>query len=242
MDLGPGSYGLGFLAGLLSTLSPCVLPIIPVLLGSAAHPHPLAPLTLAAGLAASYALIGTTLAWTGSVLGLDAAVLRQVGATVLAGLGLVLMSGRLQQQFAVATAGIGNAGNRMLDRMHSDGLWGLLAIGLALGVVWSPCVGPTLGAAIVLASQGSALPQAAALMILFGVGAALPVVALAYGSRAGMQRLHERLLRAGRTGKAVLGALLLLVAAMILSGLDQRIEAWLTGLSPDWLLRLTTRY
>ncbi len=63
MDFGFGSYGFGFLAGLLSTLSPCVLPIIPILLGSAANAHPRAPLALATGLALSYALIGTALAW-----------------------------------------------------------------------------------------------------------------------------------------------------------------------------------
>ena len=65
MDFGLGSYGFGFLAGLLSTLSPCVLPIIPILLGSATNAHPRAPLALAGGLALSYAVIGTTLAWAG---------------------------------------------------------------------------------------------------------------------------------------------------------------------------------
>ncbi len=51
MDFGLGSYGLGLLAGVLSTLSPCVLPIVPILLGSATHAHPRAPLALAGGLA-----------------------------------------------------------------------------------------------------------------------------------------------------------------------------------------------
>lgn len=242
MELGPGSYGLGFLAGLLSTLSPCVLPLIPILLGSAAHPHRLAPLTLGAGLAASYMLIGTALAATGSILGLDASLLRLGGAALLGALGLVLVSEPLQRGFARAMAGVSRAGNRVLSGLRVDGPWGPLAIGLALGVVWSPCVGPTLGAAIVLASQGSALPQVALLMGLFGLGAALPVVALAYGARSGTSQLRERLLHAGQTGKAVLGALLLVVSALVLSGLDQPLEAWLTDQSPDWLLRLTTRY
>jgi cytochrome c biogenesis protein CcdA len=242
MDLGPGAYGLGFLAGLLSTLSPCVLPLIPILLGSAAHPHRLAPLTLGTGLAVSYMLIGTTLAASGSFLGLDASAVRLGGAVLLGGLGLVLMATPLQRAFARAMAGVSQAGNRAMARLRPDGPWGPLAIGLVLGLVWSPCVGPTLGAAIVLASQGSALPQVALLMGLFGLGAALPVVALAYGARSGSSHLRERLLRAGQTGKTILGALLLLVAALILSELDQPIEAWLTAQSPAWLLQLTTRY
>ncbi len=155
MELGFGSYGFGLLAGLLSTLSPCVLPIIPILLGSAANAHPRAPLALAAGLAMSYALIGTALAWAGSALNLDTSIFRSVGAAILGLLGLVLMSASLQQGFANATSGIGNAGNQLISRLKLDGLMGQFAIGLVLGVVWSPCVGPTLGAAIVLASQGS---------------------------------------------------------------------------------------
>lgn len=242
MELGPGSYGLGFLAGLLSTLSPCVLPLIPILLSSAAHPHRLAPVSLGLGLAVSYTLIGTTLAATGSLLGLDASVLRLAGAALLGGLGLVLVSDRLQQHFARALAGISRAGNRAMAGLRADGPWGTLAIGLVLGLVWSPCVGPTLGAAIVLAGQGNALPQVALLMGLFGLGAALPVVGLAYGARSGTAGLRERMLRAGQTGKAVLGAVLLAVSALVLSGLDQPVEAWLTEQSPDWLLHLTTRY
>ena len=82
MDFGFSAYGLGLLAGLLSTLSPCVLPIVPILLGAAANAHPRAPLALATGLALSYALIGTTLAWAGTALGLDADLLRNAGVTV----------------------------------------------------------------------------------------------------------------------------------------------------------------
>ena len=157
MEFGLGSYGFGLLAGLLSTLSPCVLPIIPILLGSAVNAHPRAPLALAAGLAISYAVIGTALAWAGSVLDFDTSVFRTLGAVLLGLLGLVLMSGNLQQRFASGTSGFANAGDRLIARMRIDGLWGQFSIGLVLGIVWSPCVGPTLGAAVVLASQGSHL-------------------------------------------------------------------------------------
>ena len=242
MDLGLGSYGFGFLAGLLSTLSPCVLPIIPILLSSATNAHPRAPLALAAGLAISYALIGTALAWAGSALELDTSMFRNIGAVILGLLGLVLMSASLQQRFAFATSGIGDAGNQLISRIHLDGLRGQFAIGLVLGVVWSPCVGPTLGAAVLLASQGSQLPQVALLMGVFGLGAALPVVALAYVSRGAMVKMSGQLMQAGKTGKMILGAVMLAIAAMILWGLDKPVESWLVEQSPAWLTHLTTRY
>ncbi|WP_411885402.1 cytochrome c biogenesis CcdA family protein [Polaromonas sp. YR568] len=242
MEFGPGSYGFGFLAGLLSTLSPCVLPIIPILLGSATNAHPQAPLVLAGGLALSYALIGTALAWAGSTLGLDTALFRDVGAVMLGLIGLVLVSGSLQQRFASATSGLGDAGNNLIARMQLDGLWGQFAIGLVLGVVWSPCVGPTLGAAVLLASQGSKLPQVALLMGIFGVGAALPVVALAYVSRGAMMKMRNRLMEAGKTGKVVLGIIMIALAATVLTGADKPVEAWLVDRSPAWLTQLTTRF
>ena len=242
MEFGLGSYGFGFLAGVLTTLSPCVLPIVPILLGSATNAHPRAPLALAGGLALSYAIIGTALAWAGAAVGIDTALFRNGGAIVLGLLGLVLVSGSLQQRFALATAGIGDAGNSAIARMKLDGLGGQFAIGLVLGVVWSPCVGPTLGAAIVLASQGSQLPQVALLMGIFGIGAALPVVALAYVSRGAMMQIRGKLMRAGQAGKSILGIFMLIVSFTILAGLDKPAEAWLVDQSPDWLTRLTTRF
>lgn len=242
MEFGLGSYGFGLLAGLLSTLSPCVLPILPILLGSATAAHPRAPLALAGGLALSYAVIGTLIAWAGSAIGIDASLFRNVGAVTLGLLGLVLMSTSLQQRFASATSGIGNAGDNFISQLNLNGLRGQFVIGLALGVVWSPCVGPTLGVAVVLASQGSHLPQVALLMGIFGLGAAMPVVGLAYLSRAAMMKVRGKLMQAGKTGKIVLGAIMVGIAALILTGADKPLEAWLVEMSPAWLTALTTHF
>jgi cytochrome c biogenesis protein CcdA len=242
MEFGLGSYGFGLLAGLLSTLSPCVLPILPILLGAATAEHPRAPLALAGGLALSYAVIGTLIAWLGASIGIDAAAFRNIGAVILGVLGFVLMSARLQQRFASVTSGIGDTGNSFISRLDLNGLKGQFAIGLALGVVWSPCVGPTLGAAVVLASQGAHLPQVALLMGIFGFGAAMPVVGLAYLSRAAMMKVRGKLMLAGKTGKIVLGACMVIIAALILTGADKPLEAWLVDISPAWLTALTTQF
>lgn len=242
MDFGPATYGLGLLAGLLSTLSPCVLPLLPILLSSATASHPRAPLALAAGLALSYALIGTLMAGSGVALGLDARLFRTVGAVLLGGLGLVLLSATLQQRFASATAGIGQAGLGFITARPLAGLGGQFMLGAALGVVWSPCVGPTLGAAIVLASQGAHLPQVAALMGVFGLGAALPVLGLAGLSRQAPPTWRARLAQTGRAGKTVLGGVLLGLSVLMLSGADKALETWLVELSPAWLTALTTRF
>ena len=103
-------------------------------------------------------------------------------------------------------------------------------------------MGPTLGAAIVLPSQGSNLPQVATLMGVFGLGAALPVLALPYASRSALSRMRSSLMRAGQAGKMALGGAMVAVAAMILLGMDKPVESWLVDRSPAWLTQLTTRF
>lgn len=242
MHLGLASYGIAFLAGLLSTLSPCVLPIVPILLGSAMNAHRRAPIALAAGLAISYAAIGTAIAWAGRAIQLDSELVRRVGAMLLGLFALVILSSSLQQRFAAATSGIGNAGNRLLSRLHINGLYGQFVVGLVLGMIWSPCVGPTLGVAIVLASQGKQLAGSAAVMGLFSVGAALPIVILGYISRSAMMSARGKLIQAGRAGKVALGCAMLLIATATVSGRDKQAEAWLVHRSPEWLTHLTTRF
>jgi cytochrome c biogenesis protein CcdA len=242
VEFGLATYALSLLAGALSTLSPCVLPIVPILLGSASAASPRGPLALAAGLALSYALVGTAVAWAGANLDADPEVLRAGGAVLLALLGLVLLSSTLQQRFARATAGLGSLGQGLLSRLRLEGVGGQFVIGAVLGVVWSPCVGPTLGAAITLASQGQELPRIALLMGVFGLGAALPVLLLGWASRSAFTRWRGGLVRLGAWGKTALGLVMLLLAVAILTGADKALEAWLVAHSPDWLTHLTTRY
>lgn len=242
MHFGLATGSLAFLAGLLSTLSPCVLPVVPILLGTAMNAHRRAPIALAAGLAISYATVGTVLASAGAALQLNSELVRRMGAALLALFALVVLSSHLQQGFAAATSLIGNAGNQFLSHFRFDGLLGQFVVGVVLGMIWSPCVGPTLGAVIVLASQGKHLTASATLMGLFGFGAALPIVILGYISRSAMMSARGRLLQAGRAGKVALGSAMLLIAIATISGRDRLAEAWLVNHSPAWLTSLTTRF
>ena len=242
MNFGTGTYGLGLLAGVLSTLSPCVLPLIPVLLASAVNAHRWGALALGAGLALSFTVVGLFFATLGASLGLDPGTFRTVGAVILAVFGLILLVPKLQSLFARATSSLSNSGNQLLTRVTFDGLTGQLIIGLLLGVVWSPCVGPTLGAATTLASQGKDLRQIALLMLIFGIGAAAPLVVLGSLSRATMMKIRGRLLNAGQFGKQLLGLLMLILGVLIATGADKSVEAWILDRTPDWLTAMTTRF
>ena len=237
-----GTLGLAFLAGILSVLSPCVLPLVPIVLGTAASEHRLGPLALAAGLALSFTTIGLFVATVGLAIGLDTDVFRLVSAVLLIGVGLVLLAPRLQEQFAVAAGPVSQWAGGYLDNFAATGFAGQFSLGLLLGAVWTPCVGPTLGAASLLAAKGENLGQVALTMLAFGIGAALPLMLLGFLSREAMQRWRGRLLEAGKDGKTLLGALLLAIGLLIETGLDKRLEAALVDASPEWLTNLTTRF
>jgi len=242
MDFGPVTFGLGYLAGLLSTLSPCVLPLLPILIATAVSRHRFGPLALAAGLTLSFTLVGLFIATLGASIGLDQGVLRMGAALLLAGFGLVLLVPVLQTRFANATAGLAASGDGLLARITGAGWSGQFAVGLVLGIVWSPCVGPTLGAASTLASQGRDLGQIAMLMAVFGLGAATPLLVIGTLSREALTRTRGRMLAFGQRGRWLLGLALLVAGLAILSGGDKRAEAWVVEHAPDWLTELTTRF
>ncbi|WP_296379635.1 cytochrome c biogenesis protein CcdA [Reyranella sp.] len=236
------TIGLALLAGLLSTLSPCVLPLIPLVLGAALSQHRLGPAALSAGLALSFTAIGLFVATVGYAIGLDGGVFRGVCAALMLGMGLILLVPHFQLRLASATGPIGSWAESHFGGGARAGLSGQFAVGLLLGVVWAPCAGPTLGAASVLAAQGERLDQVAVTMLVFGIGASLPLMVLGTLSRETMLRVRGRLMTTGAGAKFVLGAVLATLGTLILTGFDKRLEALAVDLSPAWLTALTTRF
>jgi cytochrome c-type biogenesis protein len=237
-----GALPLAFVAGALSILSPCVLPIVPIVLGTATSEHRFGPAALAGGLAASFVAIGLFVATVGYSLGLDAGIFRSAAALLMIALGAILLVPRLQTRLALAGAPLANLSDRYGGGARRGGLPGQVLIGLLLGAVWSPCVGPTLGAASLLAAQERDLPQVALVMFAFGVGAALPLLVLGMFSREFLLRWRKQMLSAGHGLTIALGLLLLAIGALVLSGFDKAVETALVDASPGWLTDLTTRF
>jgi len=233
---------LAFVAGALSMLSPCVLPILPVVFGVAASEHKLGPVALAGGLTISFVAIGLFIATIGYTVGLSAELFRNIAAAIIVGLGAVLMLPALQNEVAVASGPITNWTNNRFGNVGRNGIAGQFWTGVLLGAVWSPCVGPTLGAASLLAAQGRDLPQVSATMFAFGVGTSIPLLILGFFSREVILRWRHRLLSIGQGMKALMGLLLIVVGMFVLTGIDKSLETTLVNASPQWLTSLTTRY
>jgi cytochrome c-type biogenesis protein len=194
------------------------------------------------GLASSFVVVGLFVATIGFSIGIDADVFRIVAAALMILVGAVLIVPLFQSRFALAAGPMSHWAGQRLAGFSAAGLPGQFGVGVLLGVAWSPCVGPTLGAASLLASQERDLPRVAATMLLFGLGASSPLLVVGLLSREVMSKARDRLLSAGRHLKAALGIAFVLIGASIVTGADRKIETALVEASPQWLTDLTTRY
>jgi cytochrome c-type biogenesis protein len=231
---------LAFLAGILSVLSPCVLPLVPIVLAGAVAEHRLAPLALAAGLTLSFTAIGLFVATVGFSIGLDMTVFRTGAAVLLIAVGMVLLVPRLQVSFATTAGPMSNWTQNRFSGLSTSGISGQFGVGLLLGAVWTPCVGPTLGAASIMAARSESLVMVTLTMLAFGIGTALPLLMLSMLSREALRRWRGRMMRAASGLKIALGMLLVLAGAMTLTGFDHTVQTALLDAMPDWMLALTT--
>lgn len=229
----------GFIAGLLTLINPCVLPVIPVAVASATSANAHAPLAMAAGMSLAFTALGLATASFGPAIGLTAEVVASAGALAMILFGAVLLAPGLGERFAVATAGIANAAAARMARGGDSGVAAPFAGGALLGAVWSPCIGPTLGGAIALASQGGSLAWSGAVMLAFSAGVSTVFLALAYGTREAVRRRRDGLIALARLSKPAMGGVFVLLGAAMLAGLHHAAEAALLDLMPAWLQDLS---
>ena len=230
-----------YLAGLLTLINPCVLPILPVVLASAAQAHRHGPAALALGMSVSFVALGMLVTVFGRALGLTPETVADAGAVLMVGFGLVLLVPRLSEGFATATAGFAASADTRIEGSEA-GLRGQLLGGALLGAVWSPCIGPTLGSAIGLASQGQELGRALAIMVFFALGVSSVIVALGYGARAAILRRRDAMRRLAAVSRPLMGAVFLLVGTALLLNWHHYAEAWLLDVLPYWLTDFSVRY
>ena len=237
-----GTLFLALVAGALTMLNPCVLPVLPIVLLGALDEHRLGPLALAAGMVASFTLLGLLIYGAGDALDLSGDTARNAVAVLMLFFGIAMLSSALKLRIAAAGAAVTAPLNTLLARFTPRGLGGQFLLGALLGGAWSPCTGPTLGSAVTLAAQSETLARAASVMLVFGIGAVLPMAVLAYGSRRALLLRRAAFANLARMAMPVMGALLVLLAIGIFTGAYRLVETVLTVAMPEWLVRLTTRF
>ncbi|OGA68343.1 MAG: cytochrome C biogenesis protein [Betaproteobacteria bacterium RIFCSPLOWO2_12_FULL_67_28] len=234
--------GLSLAAGSLTTLSPCVFPILPLVLGGAMQANPWSPVAMGAGMAGSFALIGMFLGALGPALGLDGDSVRMAGAWLLIAFAVVMLIPRFNARFTAWMTPIASAANAASARLDGSSLAGAMALGGVLGLVWSPCSGPLLASALTLVATEGGAARGALVLGVFGVGAAIPLVAVAYASRRGFGAVRNWILENAGRLKNAFGLLIGALGIAILTGGDKWVEARIVEILPDAWVNLTTRY
>lgn len=233
------TYFWAYLAGALTLINPCVLPLLPIVLVSALQKTKLGPLALAAGLIFAFTAVGVGITAFGNSIGIDNETVNRIAAALLIVFGLVLLIPRAQSVLATVTAPLADGANQRLDKMSDAGMAQQFLVGLLLGAVWSPCIGPTLGGAISLAATGEGLGQATLTMLAFGFGVSTILMLLAYGSREVLTSRRDAMMRWMPWAKPIMGITLLLVGLMLWFHFERKIEAWFLDHMPIWLQDLS---
>ena len=208
---------LGYGAGLLTLINPCVLPILPIVLATALQAGRHGPLAIAAGMSLSFVVLGLGVTVVGYSLGITEETIAQVGAILMVGFGLVLLVPRFSAGFATATAGFSTRADAQIDDLEQGGMRGQFLAGILLGAVWSPCIGPTLGGAISLASQGESIAWAAAVIL----------------------RRQATMRAIAGKARPIMGVVFVAVGLGILFKVHHLIDAWALQVLPVWLVDLS---
>jgi cytochrome c-type biogenesis protein len=205
------TYVWAYLAGLLTLINPCVLPLLPLVLASAFQGSRFGPVGLAAGLVFAFTTIGVLVTAFGHAVGISEDLINRTAAGLMMLFGVVLLVPRAQAAFALLTAPFASSASQRADRVQPGGLSGQVAIGVLLGAV----------------------------MLTFGIGVATVLLLLAYGSREMLVRRHAALSRWLPYAKPIMGTALLLVGALIFFHIDRAIDRWLLQHLPIWLQDLS---
>lgn len=230
---------LGYGAGLLTLINPCVLPILPIVLATALQADARGPLALAAGMSLAFVTLGLGVATLGRSVGLGEEQVGRAAAVLMILFGLVLLVPRFSAGFATATAGMSARADAGMDDLDRTGLRGQFVGGMLLGAVWSPCIGPTLGVAISLAWQGESLLLAGGIMVAFALGVSTVILALGYGARAAILRRQALMRRIAQRARPVMGGVFVAVGTGLLFGVHHMVEAWAVQTLPPWLIDLS---
>lgn len=233
-------YGLSFLAGMISTLSPCVLPVLPLIVGSAIQKNRLGPLYLSIGMVLSFSTFGLVFAVGVEMISIH--ILKMFGASVMIAGSLFLMIPRLSDVGVKIFSPIANLADRKQSGAKKDGIWQFIVTGIMFGALWAPCTGPTLGIAIGMAARSETQIQSLLLFVLFGIGAAVPLLLIAYSLRNYFDRHKSSLISFGEKSKVLFGWTIFIVGTIMLFNIDKTIESMLINVLPDWWVHIISMF
>jgi cytochrome c biogenesis protein CcdA len=223
---------LALLAGIVTIAAPCTLPVLPILLGASVGQNGRArPAMIALGFVVSFSAVALLLGAITRIFDFDPTVLRSAAAILLLGFGLLMIWPAPFEWLSIRFSGLLNRGS---DRnvQSRQGMIGGFVLGTTLGLVWTPCAGPVLGSILTLVATSRDIAWAGVLLVVYAIGAALPMLAIAYGGQAVTTRIRSIARLAPRLQQAF-GVVVIAFAVAAYFQYDTLIVARLTSFYPS---------
>jgi cytochrome c-type biogenesis protein len=228
---------LAFAAGVLTAAAPCILPLLPVLLGaSIGQQDRRRPLFLVAGFILTFSGFAILFGSFSTVLGLSHDTLRKISVILLGSFGILLLWPQPYEWLMARLSGLLSFADGVVARAGSGNAGGLV-IGLALGVLWTPCAGPVLGAILTLIATSENLARAALLLVTYAAGAGIPILLIAYGGQYATTQVRK-LAPYTPALQRTFGVAVLLVALAFYTQYDSIVAVWLSEFYPNLQLGL----
>ncbi len=232
-----------FVSGVITILSPCILPVLPIVLSGGVSGGRARPFGVIAGFVASFTVFTVTLSALVQAIGINADSLRVVAVVLIAAFGAVMIVPALRDRFEllasrVANIGRGGAGRRAGGGAAPAGFWGGVLVGLSLGLVWTPCVGPIMASVISLALTHRVDGGSVLITLTYSLGTAVPMLAVMFGGRALIARVPA-LSRNTAGIQRGFGVVMILVAVAIGLGWDRRFQTAVLAALPSYGSGLT---
>ena len=237
-----------FAAGMVTILSPCILPVLPVVLSGSVGEGKQRPLGIILGFIASFTFFTLSLSAITRALGIPPDMLRILAATTVFAFGLVMVIPALKNVFSRLTAGLTNLGTNALGsrtvavgaktRSGGRAFAGGFALGLSLGLVWTPCVGPIMASVISLSLSGALDSQSVFITLAYSAGTAIPLFFIMLGGRTLLNRFSALAKNTDRIQRAF-GVLMIGTALALFTGADRSFQTWLLDMFPQYGVGLT---
>lgn len=228
--------GFAFLAGIVTVLSPCILPVLPIILSGTVGGDKKKPLGIVTGFILSFTFFTLFLSALVKVTGVSADVLRSFSIIVIALFGVSLLIPQIQLFIEQLFTKLANAAPK--NQAQTSSFWGGIVVGISLGLLWTPCVGPILASVISLALTGSVTSTALFITIAYSLGTAIPMLAITYGGRELLNKVPW-LLRNTATIQKAFGVLMIITAIGIYFNIDRQFQTYILEKFPQYGRGLT---
>jgi cytochrome c-type biogenesis protein len=222
---------LALLAGVVTIAAPCTLPMLPILLGaSVGQTGKTRPAMIALGFVLSFSAAALLLSAITRIFDFDPNVLRTGAAILLLGFGLLMIWPAPFEWLSVRLNGL-ISGTPAANASSRQGNIGGFLLGTTLGLVWTPCAGPVLGSILTIVATSKDTAWASALLVVYAIGAAIPMLGIAYGGQAVSTRVRS-IARISPKLQQGFGVIVIAFAIASYFQYDTLIVAWLTAFYP----------